>query len=107
MPIYTLDFSDDEDDQICECSLCYKRDYPIFQPKTITVDLDMTDTEDEMSVDLDDYASEDEEDLIEGDEEYENFKHVFLDFIEYDEDDVIEDKDEEYQPSRKRNRSDQ
>lgn len=104
MPIYTLDFSDDEEDPLCECSLCYKRDYPIFQPATITVDLDMTDTEDEMSVDLDDDVSDDEQDLIDGEEEYEKFKHTLADFIE---DDLIEDIDEEYLPKCKRNKLDQ
>jgi hypothetical protein len=104
MPIYSLDFSDDEDNQLCECSLCYIRDYPIFQPKTIAVDLDLTDTEDEMSVDLEDDESDDEQDLIDGEEEYQKFKHTLSDFIE---DDLIEDISEEYLPPRKRNKLNQ
>ena len=106
MPIYTLDFSDDEYD-LCECSLCKVRDYPIFKPKNIIMDIDNvimeddeTDTEDDMSVDLDDHASEDEQDLKDGEEEYEKFKHTLSDFIV---DDMIEDE-EEYQPRTKRKR---
>ena len=103
MPIYSLDFSDDECEQF---SLCDRYFYPTFQPKNVIVDLDemsdddMTDTEDDMSVDLDDYVSEDEQDLIDGEEEYQKFKHTLSDFII---DDMIEDE-EEYQPRTKRKR---
>lgn len=103
MPIYTLDFSDDED-ELCECTLCKVRDYPIFTSKNIIVDLDIideeTDTEDDESVDLEDYESEDEQDLIDGEEEYQKFKHLLSDFVV---DDMVED-DKEYTPPLKRKR---
>lgn len=61
---------------------------------------ELTDTEDDMSVDLEDYEEADTQDLIDGEKEYQKFKHTLSDFII---DDLLEDE-EEFQPQTKRKR---
>lgn len=118
MPIYSLDFSDDEDEHFSLAdryfytkptdNILVHSDEEIMADDVSETDEEImsdgyTDTEDDMSVDLDDCESEDEQDLIDGEEEYEKFKHTLLDFIV---DEMIEDG-EEYQPKHKRNKIDQ
>jgi len=114
MSINSLDFSSDEEEIIIpeyvlnniqvdllsdEPSDISSSDVSSLDDESITEDM-YTDTEDDASVDLDSECSEDEMDLIEGEEEYKKFKHLLADLIE---DDAIEDC-EEYQPKHKRNK---
>jgi len=53
----------------------------ISDSETEDEELIWTDTEDSESVDLDDYEDDDEEDLRQGEIEYEKYKHTLSDFI--------------------------
>jgi len=107
MSINSLDFSSDEEEEIIipeyvlnNIHVDLSSDEPpsdLSSDESIMEDL-YTDTEDDASVDLDSECSEDEMDLIEGEEEYKKFKHLLADLIE---------DGEEYLPKHKRNKLDQ
>ena len=111
MSINSLDFSSDEEEIIIpeyvlnNIQVDLLSDEPSdvsssdlsSSDESITEDM-YTDTEDDASVDLDSECSEDEMDLIEGEEEYEKFKHLLADLIE---DDAIEDG-EDYAPKKRK-----
>jgi hypothetical protein len=75
------------------------KDITDSESETEDEELIWTDTEDSESVDLDDYEDDDEEDLRQGEIEYEKYKHTLSDFIV---DDSIEDIKSEGQSSETR-----
>jgi hypothetical protein len=62
----------------------------------------LTETEDDASVDLDEDESDDEYDHIEGEEEYEKFKHTLIDFIVDEMVEAVEDEERSSPVKRRR-----
>ncbi len=119
MPLYYLDLSDEEEDE--KRYSIVDRYFSIMPTISDTVakeveedtssmtDTDssmsedlLTETEDDASVDLDEDESDDEYDHIEGEEEYEKFKHTLVDFIVDEMIEAVEDKECSSPVKRKR-----